>query len=87
MNAETFLIRLQDAVDRALKTGDWSEWRAVLDTNLTYALKVSLTESQRLRLHELTHGFALTADPDGTWSDQLSDRLEREYRESLVRAG
>src|SRR4051812_32631245 len=83
MNAEQLLAALEDAVNVARKIDDWRDWRAMLDVHLTYELKVSMTRPQRIRLHELTHGFVLLADPDGTWSDRLSDRREREFRASL----
>jgi hypothetical protein len=86
MNVDEFIARLQLAVHRALKTNSWDEWKAVQDQHLTDHLMQQMTDVQRVRLHELTHGFIVLADPDGTWSDQLSDRLEREYRESLARA-
>ena len=87
MTPEKFLVELEAATRDALQTNDWSAWKALQDAHFTYALKASMTRSQRLRLHEIVHGFVLLADPDGTWTDQLSERLEREYRESLVRAG
>ena len=86
MTVDQFLARLQRAVEHARKTDNWDEWKLVQDQHLTDQLMQRMTEAQRVRLHELTHGFILIADPDGTWTDQLSDRLEREYRESLVRA-
>jgi hypothetical protein len=87
VRAKEFLVRLERELHQALQTDNWDGWKAIQDVHLTHGMKVSMTESQRVRLHELTHGFTLLADPDGTWTDQLSDRLEREYRESLVRAG
>lgn len=86
MNVDDFLASLQRAVHRAAKTDCWDEWKAVQDQHLTDHLMQQMTDAERARLHELTHGFVVLADPDGTWSDQLSDRLEREYRASLARA-
>jgi len=85
VNIKTLLDCLKGAVRHALETGDWSEWKAIQDRHLTDDLMQHMTDAQRIRLHELTHGFILVADPDGTWSDQLSDRLEREFRASLER--
>jgi hypothetical protein len=85
MNINDFLGQLERATHQALKTGDWSGWKAVQDRHLTYDLKERMTDDQRVRLHELNHGFTLLADPDGSWTDQLSERLEREFRASLER--
>jgi len=87
VRAELYLAQLQSATRRAIDTDDWGAWKAFQDEHFTYALKASMTRAQRIRLHELLHGFTILADPDGTWSDRLSERLEREYRASLVSSG
>jgi hypothetical protein len=85
VNADDFLDQLERATRRALKTGEWSEWKLVQDRHLCDDLMERMTDDQRVRLHELNHGFTPLADPDGTWTDQLSERLEREFRTSLER--
>jgi hypothetical protein len=85
MTIDEFLARLKAADLHALQTGDWSEWKAVQDRYLTYDLKASMTRTQRLELHRLTHVSTNLADPDGAWSDQLSERLDREFRARLER--
>ena len=87
MSIERFLTLLEAALQHGLSTKQWDDWKAVQDRHLTDDLMQRMSDEQRVRLHELTHGFVLLADPDGTWSDRLSERLEREYRASLVSTG
>jgi hypothetical protein len=87
MTVDEILAQLEVAVSKGLETDDWHDWKAVQDRHLTYDLKVGMSDRQQSRLHELTHGIAQLADPDGSWSQQLSERLDRELRASATRAG
>ena len=87
MTTEELLARLEAAVNRGLQADDWRDWKSVQDQYLTYDLKASMSDDQQSRLHELTHGIARLADPEGTWSQRLSERLNRELRASAARAG
>jgi hypothetical protein len=85
MTIDEFLTRLKAADLHAIKTGDWADWKALQDQHLTDEMMQRMSRSQRLRLHELTHISTILADPDGSWSDQLSERLELEFRAGLER--
>jgi len=85
MTIDEFLDRLDAANLHAIETGDWSDWKALQDQHLTDDMMQRMSREQRLWLHRLTHISTILADPDGAWSDRLSDRLEREFRASLER--
>ena len=85
MTVDEFLAQLKAADLTGRYAGDWTEWKALQDTYSTHEMKMSMSREQRLELHRLTHVSTNLADPDGTWSDRLSERLEREFRASLAR--
>jgi hypothetical protein len=87
MTADELLARLEAAVARGIADDDWTVWKDLQDRHLTYDLKVGMSDEQRIRLHELTHGVVTLADPDGAWSQRLSERLDRELRATAARTG
>ena len=87
MIVEEILAQLELAVARGIADDDWSDWKTLQDRHLTYDLKAGMSDEQRTRLHELTHGVARLADPDGSWSQRLSERLDRKLRAAAARTG
>jgi hypothetical protein len=87
MTADEFLVRLEAAFEQGMADDDRREWKAVQDRHLTYILKAGMSDEQRVRLHELTHGVVAHTDPDGSWSQQRSERLDRELRLAAARTG
>ena len=87
MTADELLRQLEVAAVRGIADDAWSDWKTLQDRHLTYALKAGMSDEQRIRLHELTHGVVALADPDGSWSQRLSERLDHEMRAAVASTG